>query len=154
MTTDTRPKEIAIEVPLDGAAIRIGGICKGSGMIAPNMATMLAFLTTDAVVWPEVLQAALHSAAEATFNCVTVDGDCSTNDTLLIMASGASGIQVSPGSPGHAGSARGCSTSAPTWRRACAGWRRGTKLVEIQVRGTVTTAARVRSPNRSRTRPW
>lgn len=101
MTTDTRPKEIAVEVPLDGRTVRIGGICKGSGMIAPNMATLLAFLTTDAEVWPEVLQASLRSVVERTFNCVTIDGDCSTNDMLSIIANGASGARISPGSPAH-----------------------------------------------------
>jgi glutamate N-acetyltransferase/amino-acid N-acetyltransferase len=68
MTTDLCPKEISVEVPVDGGSIRIGGICKGSGMIAPNMATLLAFVTTDAEVWPEVLQGALRSALEQSFN--------------------------------------------------------------------------------------
>ena len=101
MTTDTRPKEVALEVPGDGRTVRIGGICKGSGMIAPNMATLLAFLTTDAEVWPEVLHASLRSVVERTFNCVTIDGDCSTNDMVSIFANGASGVRITPGSPAH-----------------------------------------------------
>lgn len=90
MTTDTRPKEIAVEIALPEGPVRVGGMCKGSGMIAPNMATMLAVLTTDAAVDAPALQAMLAEAAKATFNCVTVDGDTSTNDTLLFFAGGAS----------------------------------------------------------------
>ena len=101
MTTDTRPKEFAVEVEIGGAPVRIGGICKGSGMIAPNMATMLAFLTTDAEVWPEVLEAALRSAVERSFNCLTIDGDTSTNDMIGVLANGASGVRIAPGSPAH-----------------------------------------------------
>ena len=137
MTTDTRPKEIAVEVPLDGSTVRIGGICKGSGMIAPDMATLLAFVTTDAGVWPEVLQSALRSVVEQTFNCLTVDGDCSTNDTLLILANGAAdGARVAPGSPAHARFCDGllyvCTHLAKELARDGEG---ATKLVEVQVRG-------------------
>lgn len=141
MTTDTRPKEIAVEIPLDGKTVRIGGICKGSGMIAPNMATMLAFVTTDAEVWPEVLQSALRSAAERTFNCLTVDGDTSTNDTLAILANGASGVRVTPGSPGHRrfcdGLLQVCTHLAKELARDGEG---ATKLVEIRVRGARSPA--------------
>ncbi|HTE16814.1 MAG TPA: bifunctional glutamate N-acetyltransferase/amino-acid acetyltransferase ArgJ [Armatimonadota bacterium] len=141
MTTDTRPKEIAVEVPLDGKVLRIGGICKGSGMIAPNMATMLAFITTDADVWPEVLQSAMQGAVERTFNCVTVDGDTSTNDTLLILANGASGVRVPPASPAHAAfcDALGyvCEYLAKELARDGEG---ATKLVEITVRGARSSA--------------
>lgn len=89
LTTDTRPKRAALSHP-DGWVL--GGMTKGAGMIAPNMATMLAFLTTDAVVAPDVLQDALSAAVEATFNRITVDGEPSTNDTVLLFANGASGI--------------------------------------------------------------
>src|SRR5207248_6926873 len=82
MTTDTRPKEVAVEVTVDSERLRVGGIAKGAGMIAPHMATMLAFVTTDAVVWPEMLQASLRSSVERTLNCLTIDGDTSTNDCL------------------------------------------------------------------------
>jgi len=136
MTTDTRPKEIALEIPVSGHRIRIGGICKGSGMIAPNMATMLAFLTTDAEVWPEVLQSALRSAVERTFNCVTIDGDCSTNDMLAILANGASEVRVTPNSPQHAAFCEGllevCTHLSKELARDGEG---ATKLVEVRVSG-------------------
>jgi glutamate N-acetyltransferase/amino-acid N-acetyltransferase len=89
MTTDLVPKTVTAEIPLSAGPARIGGICKGSGMIAPNMATMLGFLTTDADVAPDALQAALSAAVRPTFNSVTVDGDTSTNDSVFLLASGA-----------------------------------------------------------------
>lgn len=92
MTTDTRAKQAAVEVDLGrGRSVRIGGMAKGSGMIHPQMGTMLAFVTTDAAVIPDVLRAALRAAVDRTFNQVTVDGDPSTNDTVLIMGGGAAG---------------------------------------------------------------
>ena len=91
MTTDTFPKAAVREAALDGRTVRVAGIAKGSGMIAPNMATMLAFLATDAAVAPAVLQAVLDEATPRTWNAVTVDGDRSTNDTCLLFATGAAG---------------------------------------------------------------
>lgn len=92
MTTDTRPKQAAVEVDLGrGRTVRIGGMAKGSGMIHPQMGTMLAFCTTDAPVAPNVLRATLRSVVDRTFNQVTVDGDPSTNDTVVLLASGAAG---------------------------------------------------------------
>ena len=91
MTTDTKKKEFAFEFDLDGTTIHIGGICKGSGMIQPNMATMLCFITTDAAVSPGMLRAALGDVIGETFNMVSVDGDTSTNDMVTIMASGRAG---------------------------------------------------------------
>ena len=91
MTTDTFPKEYAIQCEIAGKTVTIGGMAKGSGMIHPNMATMLGFITTDAVVAPDALQQALKAAADVSFNMVTVDGDTSTNDSLMVMANGASG---------------------------------------------------------------
>ena len=88
MTTDTVEKEYALEVELNGKTVTIGGITKGSGMIHPNMATMLGFLSTDAAITPELLNEALHTAIEDTFNMVSVDGDTSTNDMVSVMASG------------------------------------------------------------------
>ena len=88
MTTDTHPKSVAVEVEIDGAPVRIGGIAKGSGMIAPNMATMLSYLTTDATINAETLQAALNRVVDDTYNLLTVDTDRSTNDTVLILATG------------------------------------------------------------------
>ena len=89
MTTDTFSKEYAVEFFCAGKTVRVGGMAKGSGMIAPNMATMLAFLTTDLAVAPALLQDALHKAVGVSFNCLTVDGDTSTNDMCVLMASGA-----------------------------------------------------------------
>ena len=95
MTTDTRKKEAAVRVRLSGGEIVIGGCTKGSGMIEPNMATMLAFITTDAKVVPVRLRTALKIAVDHTFNNLTVDGDTSTNDMVLLLANGASGVKVS-----------------------------------------------------------
>lgn len=91
MTTDTKKKEYALAYTFDGVKIRLGGICKGSGMIQPNMATMLGFITTDAAISPEMLSAALHTVIPDTFNMVSVDGDTSTNDMVTILASGGAG---------------------------------------------------------------
>ena len=104
MTSDTRPKQIAVELALGGRAVRIGGICKGAGMIQPGMsargqrpaavsrhATMLAFLTTDAVIASHPLQQALQEAVARSFNRITVDGDMSTNDTVILLANGLAG---------------------------------------------------------------
>ena len=86
MTTDTKEKEAAVTIELDGTTVTIGGMAKGSGMIHPNMCTMLAFITTDAVISKEALQAALSSDVEETYNMISVDGDTSTNDTVLLLA--------------------------------------------------------------------
>lgn len=94
MTTDTVDKQVAVELDIDGKTVCIGGMCKGSGMIEPNMATMLGFLTTDATVHPKALDVALRDAVEVSFNRVVVDGDRSTNDTLILMASGVAGNQM------------------------------------------------------------
>jgi glutamate N-acetyltransferase/amino-acid N-acetyltransferase len=107
MTSDTRHKEIAVEFKLDGRAVRIGGICKGAGMIQPGMsptgarpasgpnsglhATMLCFITTDAAIESKALKAALAEAVANSFNRITVDGDMSTNDTVLVLANGMAG---------------------------------------------------------------
>jgi glutamate N-acetyltransferase/amino-acid N-acetyltransferase len=91
MTTDTRPKEVAVAFPVAGRSCLVGGMAKGAGMIAPNMATMLAFFTTDASVAPELLRRALGAAVGESLNRITVDGDTSTNDCAVVLASGASG---------------------------------------------------------------
>ncbi len=88
MTTDTRKKEIAVEFEIDGRKCHVGGISKGSGMINPNMATMLAFITTDVAIAGELLNKALRKVNNLTYNMVSVDGDTSTNDTLILMSSG------------------------------------------------------------------
>jgi glutamate N-acetyltransferase / amino-acid N-acetyltransferase len=94
MTTDPFPKEVAIEVNSDAGTFRIGGIAKGSGMIEPMMATMLGFLTTDVSVEPGLLQRALKAACDRSFNAITVDGECSTNDCVFALANGASGVTL------------------------------------------------------------
>ncbi len=91
MTTDTRLKQIAAETVIDGVKVKIGGMSKGSGMIQPNMATMLCFVTTDANISSEALQVLLKRVADRTFNMISVDGDTSTNDTFSVMASGLAG---------------------------------------------------------------
>ena len=91
MTTDTHPKEAAVAYDHDGRTVTIGGVVKGSGMIHPNMATMLAFLATDAPVEATFLQKTVREAADHSFNMITVDGDTSTNDTLLLLANGIAG---------------------------------------------------------------
>lgn len=88
LTTDTKTKHTAVKIEIDGKTITIGGAAKGSGMIHPNMATMLAYITTDAEVEPDSLQQALRTITNQTFNMITVDGDCSTNDTVLLLANG------------------------------------------------------------------
>jgi glutamate N-acetyltransferase/amino-acid N-acetyltransferase len=115
MTTDTRPKSFALETEIDGHAITVGGQIKGAGMIGPDMgaasgstpagstphATMLAFLTTDALLEPAELQSALEKAVEKSFNSMTIDGDTSTNDTCLLLANGASTLQITPAQRGR-----------------------------------------------------
>jgi len=91
MTTDTVDKQTAVEIEMDGIPVRIGGMAKGSGMIDPNMATMLCFITTDALVERKSLQSCLSQAVKKSFNSITVDGDESTNDTVLMFANGAAG---------------------------------------------------------------
>ncbi|HEY2646599.1 MAG TPA: bifunctional glutamate N-acetyltransferase/amino-acid acetyltransferase ArgJ [Candidatus Acidoferrales bacterium] len=93
MTTDTRPKQATASCTLSGKTVLIAGCAKGAGMIHPNMATMLAFVVTDAAVAPRVLDRALRDVVARTFNSITVDGDSSTNDTLLVLANGASGAK-------------------------------------------------------------
>ncbi|CAB3290235.1 Glutamate N-acetyltransferase [Methanocaldococcus lauensis] len=92
MTTDTKPKEIAVEFEINGKKVRIGGIAKGAGMIHPNMATMLCFITTDIIIDKENLTKILHRVVDKTFNNISVDGDTSTNDTVFILANGRSGV--------------------------------------------------------------
>ncbi|WP_298070707.1 bifunctional glutamate N-acetyltransferase/amino-acid acetyltransferase ArgJ [uncultured Faecalibaculum sp.] len=91
MTTDTKIKQVAVEFELDGKTVHLGGIAKGSGMIHPNMGTMLCFVTTDAAISHEALQAALSKTVKTTFNRISVDGDTSTNDMCIVLANGLAG---------------------------------------------------------------
>lgn len=91
MTTDTKPKQAAVQIEIGGKTVTVGGMCKGSGMIHPNMSTMLGFITTDIAISKELLQEALSEDVKDTFNMISVDGDTSTNDTLIVMANGLAG---------------------------------------------------------------
>lgn len=94
LTTDTRAKTLALRVELPGGPVTVGGMAKGAGMIHPDMATTLAFLTTDAAIEAPLLRALLRDAVDRSFNCITVDGDTSTNDCMLVMANGAAEVPV------------------------------------------------------------
>lgn len=138
MTTDPFPKEFAVRVETPRGTFLVGGTAKGSGMIEPNMATMLGFLTTDAEVAPALLASALGDAAEDTFNAITVDGECSTNDSLFAMASGASGVAIDDATyPALLDGLRAVS------RELAVGIVRGgegaTKLITVTVSGARTT---------------
>jgi len=130
MTSDTRSKQIAIEFKLGGASVRIGGVCKGAGMIQPGMsstgrrpaavplhATMLCFITTDAAIEAKALQQCLEQATAQSFNRITVDGDMSTNDTVLVLANGlAENSKFKVQSPEFR-VFQSSTTSASNWRR-------------------------------------
>ena len=138
MTTDTVPKEAAVE--LDGAPVRVGGMAKGSGMIAPNMATMLSVVTTDAAVPSGQLQEMLCDAVRRSYNCITVDGDMSTNDTVILLANGAADPAPLSGAAAEAFyDALGgvCRSLARAIARDGEG---ATKLVTVTVRGARTEA--------------
>ena len=118
MTTDTYPKLATRQAEIEGVPVTINGIAKGAGMIAPDMATMLAFLFTDAAIEPRPLREILAPAVDATFNAITIDGDTSTSDTLLLFATGTA---ASRGAPriGAARTIRGLRASAPRSPRCC-----------------------------------
>ncbi|MFN5655096.1 MAG: bifunctional glutamate N-acetyltransferase/amino-acid acetyltransferase ArgJ, partial [Verrucomicrobiota bacterium] len=99
LTSDTRPKSVTARFVWESKTVTIAGIAKGAGMIEPNMATMLAFVCTDAAASPAELKAALKASSDQSFNCVSVDGDMSTNDTVLLLASGVSGVSVGASAP-------------------------------------------------------
>jgi glutamate N-acetyltransferase/amino-acid N-acetyltransferase len=142
MTTDTRPKEIAIKINHNQQEFTIGGTVKGAGMIHPNMATMLCFITTDAVVEGEFLKAALKKAVDDSFNMVSVDGDTSTNDTVLILANGLAGNQViKMGSDCEASFLQGLNQVCVYLAKAIARDGEGaTRLIEVTVNGAVNLA--------------
>jgi glutamate N-acetyltransferase/amino-acid N-acetyltransferase len=144
MTTDTRPKRAAASVRIGEKTVRFAGCAKGAGMIHPNMATMLSFVVTDAAIEPGVLDVALRDVVSRTFNCITVDGDSSTNDTLLVLANGASGARKITGAGGAdyakfvAALEKVCKTLAIGIVEDGEG---ATHLVEIEVRGAPNDAA-------------
>jgi glutamate N-acetyltransferase/amino-acid N-acetyltransferase len=142
MTTDTRPKVASTQVAIGDAIVTISGCSKGAGMIHPNMATLLAIITTDVGIHPSLLGSELRAAVNQSFNRITVDGDTSTNDTLLLLASGASGVRIDNPESG----ARMAFTAALT--RVCVSLAKqvardgegATRLVEIAVTGAVDEA--------------
>jgi len=141
MTTDTRPKACAVRAEIGDKPFCIGGMAKGSGMIAPNLATMLVFMTTDARAPAALLQRALKRAADATFNLITVDGDMSTNDSVLMLANGASGAVVPTSGRGAKvfRDALHC-VMADLSRQLVRDGEGATKLIEITVSGARSTA--------------
>jgi len=139
MTTDTRPKMAAVEVHLSGGTVRIGGVAKGAGMIQPNMATMLAFLTTDARVPAEALHEALVEAVDVSLNALTVDGDTSTNDTVFLLANGASGVDPSKGTEDWGRFRDGLKAVCVSLARQIAADGEGaSKWVTVRVQGAVS----------------
>ena len=141
MTTDVGPKEYAVRVQTPGGAFQVGGIAKGAGMIEPLMATMLGFVTTDADIAPALLHRVLASVVDRTFNAITVDGECSTNDTVLALASGASGVTIGGGGGEDAliaGLEAVCRELALMIVRGGEG---ATKLVAVRVTGAASAAA-------------
>jgi glutamate N-acetyltransferase/amino-acid N-acetyltransferase len=143
MTTDTMAKEVAVAVK-DGDRVvyTLGGCCKGSGMIHPNMATMLAYVTTDAAVERDLLQALVRQTADATFNMVTVDGDTSCSDTLLVMANGAAGGgTIRAGTPASAEFAEALLVMCTELSRKLAADGEGaTHLITVEVNGASSLA--------------
>lgn len=137
MTTDPFPKEAAAEVSVRGGAFRVGGMAKGSGMIEPLMATMLGFVTTDARVGPALLQRALKAAVDDTFNAISVDGECSTNDCVFALANGASGIELRDGDFAELVAALKL-VCEPLAIEIVRGGEGATKLITITVKGART----------------
>lgn len=135
MTTDTHPKHTAVSVSLPEGTVTIGGMAKGAGMIHPNMATMLAVVTTDAAVPAKMLHEMLVTAVNQSFNRISVDGDTSTNDTILLLANGAANIAITPANRNafQEGLTQLCTTLAQMIVRDGEG---ATKFVEIEVTGT------------------
>ncbi|MEP7151097.1 MAG: bifunctional glutamate N-acetyltransferase/amino-acid acetyltransferase ArgJ [Nitrospira sp.] len=143
MTTDLKPKQAAVRARLGGQMVTVGGMAKGSGMIHPNMATMLAYLTTDVAIGRRALQLALRRAVDQSFNCITVDGDTSTNDTVLCLANGMAGNHTLK--PGSADFQRFCTMVETVCRtlalKICWDGEGVTKVVRIQVQGAKTVQA-------------
>lgn len=137
MTTDPFPKSDAVRVTLPGGTFTVGGMAKGSGMIEPMMATMLAVLTTDAAVPPALLRRALVEACDTTFNAITVDGECSTNDSVFALANGASGVEIDERS--YSVLVEALASVAHTLALDIVrGGEGATKLIEVRVTGAVS----------------
>ncbi len=141
MTTDTIAKEVAVEFTCGGKTCRIGGIAKGSGMIHPNMATMLVFITTDCAIAPELLQKALSGDIQNTFNMISIDGDTSTNDMVTVLANGLAGnAEITSEGEDYATFMKALNTVTVALCRMIAGDGEGaTKLLECKVNGAKTS---------------
>lgn len=138
MTTDTFPKGAAAEIAIDGKVVKIAGIAKGSGMIAPDMATMLVYIFTDAAAERDDLQRLLSELTDVTFNCITVDSDTSTSDTLLLAATGASGVKVDAGTKAFREALHGVMLDLA--HQVVRDGEGATKFVEVAVTGAETDA--------------
>ena len=140
MTTDTKNKEVAVTIELGGKTVTIGGMCKGSGMIHPNMATMLVFITTDCAISPAMLQKALSTDIANTFNMVSVDGDTSTNDMVTVLANGLAGnAEITEEGADFTAFMQALNTVTVYLCRCIAGDGEGaTKLLECKVSGAET----------------
>ena len=143
MTTDTVPKEAAVNITIDGRSCTLGGMAKGSGMIHPNMATMLCFVTSDIAIEPDLLEKALKEAADASFNQISVDGDTSTNDMVTVMCNGMAGnLPISEEGKDYATFCDGLQLLMTELARSIARDGEGAgKLVEVRVVGAPTLAA-------------
>jgi glutamate N-acetyltransferase/amino-acid N-acetyltransferase len=139
MTTDPFPKEASAQITAGDATFRVGGMAKGSGMIEPNMATMLGFVTTDASAAPDLLHRALKTAVDDTFNAITVDGECSTNDCVFALANGASGVRLVDGDFGLLVDALRA-VCEPLAIGIVRGGEGATKLVTVRVTGASSDA--------------
>ena len=137
MTSDTRPKTVLVNVEFNGKKFSVAGMAKGAGMIEPNMATMLAFLVSDAAVSQALLKETLRSAANKTFNRMTVDGDMSTNDTVLCLCNGASGVEIAETDADAIEAFRAAITAASRVlaRKIVGDGEKITKVVEVKVVG-------------------
>ncbi len=136
MTTDSYPKSSVLETEIRGKHLCLAGVAKGAGMIHPHMATMLSFVTTDADVEPHVLQKMLRTAVDFSFNRITVDGDTSTNDTVVALASGVSGVRIRPGTPAGARFQAGLTELCQTLAKMIVKDGEGaTKIARIEVSG-------------------
>jgi glutamate N-acetyltransferase/amino-acid N-acetyltransferase len=140
MTTDTKPKEASVEMLIGGMPVRIGAMAKGVGMICPNVATMLAFITTDAAISPDALRECLSASAEVSFNCLTIDGDTSTNDSVFMLANGQAGNpRIESGTPAWDVFAQALGyVTISLAKQIAADGEGATKSIEIMVRGTDT----------------
>ena len=141
ITSDTREKEVAVEVNIGGKLVRIGSCCKGAGMISPCMATMICLVCTDAGISREHLDAIVKNGVSKTFNRITIDGDMSTNDTCLVLANGASGVELVPGAEGWDTFVEALEfVMMEQARHIVQDGERVTKFVTVQVEGAPTPA--------------